>query len=65
MARLTDHPISNGQYSSSIGQEAKERSSLTREALADVDAGRVIDHEEVQAWADSLNIETPMPGQAN
>lgn len=36
-----------------IDQE-EERSSLTRAALADVDAGRVIDHQTVQAWADSL-----------
>jgi len=35
-----------------VDQE-EERSRLTREALADVDAGRVIDHQAVQAWADS------------
>lgn len=43
-----------------IDQE-EERSRLTREALADVDAGRVIDHEAVQAWADSLSTDTPLP----
>lgn len=43
-----------------IDQE-EERSRLTREALADVDAGRVIDQQAVQAWADSLNTETPLP----
>ncbi|OAB54569.1 CopG family ribbon-helix-helix protein [Pseudomonas thivervalensis] len=37
-----------------INQE-EERSLLTHEALADVDTGRVIDHQAVQAWADSLN----------
>lgn len=36
-----------------IDQE-EERNRLTREALADVDAGLVIDHQAVQAWADSL-----------
>lgn len=36
-----------------IAQE-EERDRMTREALADVDAGRVIDHQAVQAWADSL-----------
>lgn len=36
------------------------RSRLTREALADVDAGRVIDHQAVQAWADSLDTEHPL-----
>ena len=43
-----------------IDQE-EERSRLTREALADVDAGRVIDHQAAQAWADSLSTDTPLP----
>lgn len=43
-----------------IDQE-EERSRLTREALADVDAGCVINHQSVQAWADSLSDDTPLP----
>lgn len=43
-----------------IDQE-EERSRLTREALADVDAGHVIDHQAVQAWADSLGTANPLP----
>lgn len=43
-----------------IDQE-EERSRLTREALADVDAGRVIDQQTVQAWADSLDTDQPLP----
>jgi predicted transcriptional regulator len=43
-----------------INQE-EERSRLTREALADVDVGSVIDHKAVQEWASSLGTETPMP----
>lgn len=43
-----------------IDQE-EERSRLTREALADVDAGHVIDHQAVQAWAESLGTDTPLP----
>ncbi len=43
-----------------IDQE-EERSRLTREAMDDVDAGRVIDHQAVQAWADSLNTPEPLP----
>ena len=43
-----------------IDQE-EERSRLIREALADVDAGRVIDHQAVQAWADSLGTDQPLP----
>jgi len=34
---------------------------LTQEALADVDAGNVIDHQAVQAWAESLNTDSPLP----
>jgi predicted transcriptional regulator len=43
-----------------IDQE-EERTRLTHEALADVDAGRVIDHQAVQAWADSLTTAQPLP----
>jgi predicted transcriptional regulator len=39
----------------------EERDRLTREALADVDAGRVIGHQAVQAWADSLGAGEPVP----
>jgi predicted transcriptional regulator len=39
----------------------EERRRLTLEALADVDAGRIIDHEEVQRWADSLSSDNPLP----
>ncbi|EMM6204625.1 ribbon-helix-helix protein, CopG family [Pseudomonas aeruginosa] len=43
-----------------IDQE-EERGHLTRAALADVDAGRVIDHQTVLAWTDSLSTDTPLP----
>lgn len=43
-----------------IDQE-EERSRLTREALADVDAGRVIDHQAVLAWAENLGTDQPLP----
>ena len=43
-----------------IDQE-EEHNRLTREALADVDAGLVIDHQAVQAWADSLSTDDPLP----
>lgn len=42
-------------------EQEEERSRLTREALADVDSGQVIDHQAVQAWADSLSTENPLP----
>lgn len=43
-----------------VDQE-EARSHLTREALADVQADRVIDHKVVQAWADSLETDNPLP----
>ena len=33
----------------------------TLEGLADADAGRVIDHEAMLAWAESLATDTPLP----
>jgi predicted transcriptional regulator len=38
-----------------------ERHKLTLEALADVDTGRVIDHNAMVAWANSLSTEAPLP----
>jgi predicted transcriptional regulator len=43
-----------------IDQE-EERQRLTMEALADVDAGRIIDDKPVQEWAESLSTENPLP----
>jgi predicted transcriptional regulator len=43
-----------------IAQE-EERDRLTQEALADIDAGRIVDHQAVQAWADSLGTNQPLP----
>jgi predicted transcriptional regulator len=42
-------------------EQEEERTRLTREALADVDAGHVIDHQTVQSWADSLSSDEPLP----
>ncbi|WP_159586314.1 CopG family ribbon-helix-helix protein [Chelativorans xinjiangense] len=42
-------------------EQEEERRRLTLEGLADVDAGRVIPHEAVQAWADSLDTDNPLP----
>lgn len=39
----------------------EERDRLTREALADVDDGRLITHQAVRAWAESLATEEPLP----
>ncbi len=43
-----------------VDQE-EERHRMTLEALEDVDAGRVIDHQSVLAWADSLGKDKPLP----
>jgi predicted transcriptional regulator len=42
-----------------VDQE-EERHQMTLEALKDVDAGRVIDHQAIQAWADSLSTDAPL-----
>ncbi len=42
-------------------EQEEERARLTLEALAGVEAGQVIDHQAVQAWADSLGSEDPRP----
>jgi predicted transcriptional regulator len=38
----------------------EERSRLTLEAMADVESGKVIEHQSVQAWADSLDGDAPL-----
>lgn len=42
-------------------EQEEERRRLTLAALADVDAGRVIDHQAVQTWAESLDTDHPQP----
>ena len=43
-----------------VDQE-EERRRMTLDAMADVEAGQIIDHQSVQAWADSLSTDKPMP----
>lgn len=43
-----------------VDQE-EERHRMMLEALEDVDAGRVIDHRAILAWADSLGTDKPRP----
>lgn len=43
-----------------VDQE-EERHRMTLQALDDVDAGRLIDHRAIVAWADSLSTEQPLP----
>jgi predicted transcriptional regulator len=40
---------------------ADRRRQLTLEGLADVEAGRLIDDEVMQAWADSLGTDRELP----
>lgn len=46
-----------------VDQE-EERHRLTLEALGDVDAGRVIEHQAIRAWADSLGTDRSVPPPA-
>jgi len=41
--------------------QEEERHRLTLEALEDVDTGNVIEHQAIQAWADSLDDDRPLP----
>ncbi len=43
-----------------VDQEETRR-HMTLEAMADVDADQVIDHQAVQAWADSLASDQSLP----
>lgn len=43
-----------------VDQE-EEGHRMTLEALEDVDAGRVIDHQAITAWADNLGTDRPLP----
>ncbi len=43
-----------------VDQE-EERRRMTLEGMTDVEAGQVIDHKSVQAWAESLTTDKPLP----
>ena len=40
--------------------QEEERYKITLEALDDVDNGRVISHQDVKAWANSLSTDAPL-----
>ena len=42
-------------------EQEEEYRRLTLEALAEVDANQVVDHQSVRIWAESLNNDTPLP----
>lgn len=42
-------------------EQEEERRRLTLEALADIDNARVIDHQDMRAWAESLDTDNPLP----
>jgi predicted transcriptional regulator len=41
-------------------EQEEQRYRLTLEALADVDAGRTVDHDGVEKWVDSLDSDRPL-----
>jgi predicted transcriptional regulator len=43
-----------------VDQE-EERHRMTLEAFEDVDAGRLIEHQAIREWADSLQTDRPLP----
>jgi predicted transcriptional regulator len=42
-------------------EQEEEYRRLTLEALAEVDANQVVDHQSVRIWAESLNSDNPLP----
>jgi len=42
-------------------EREEEHHRLTLAGLADIEAGRVVSHEAVRAWADSLSTDNPLP----
>ncbi len=42
-------------------EQEEQKNRLTLEALQDVEEGRVVNHEDVLAWAESLGSSTPLP----
>lgn len=59
MANADSERYFGGKSLADRARPQQERDILTREALADVDAGQVIDHQTVQAWVDSLDSAQP------
>lgn len=41
-------------------EQEEYKHQLTLEALADVDANRVVDHQKVKAWVESLDSDVPL-----
>jgi predicted transcriptional regulator/plasmid stabilization system protein ParE len=66
---MTDHVETEAERQSRLAREADARDAagadrrrrLTLEGLADVDAGRLINDEAMQAWADSLGTDQELP----
>ena len=42
-------------------QKEEEKHRLTMEGVADIEAGRVVDDAEVEAWIESLDTDNPRP----
>lgn len=49
------------QALAAIIEQEENRYQMLLQGLADVDAGRVVDHEDVLKWVNSLNSDTPLP----
>ena len=65
-AQGIEHPkpsrdLSGMPSSTGTSDEENEQHRMTLEALADVDAGRVVEHQIVKAWAMSLGSGDPPP----
>ena len=57
---MDDQPVSPDLDRDALVFTARER-ALIAEAQADVEAGRLVDWEDVRAWIDSLATPHPLP----
>ena len=58
--QMTARRIKKDAPAARSAQEA-QRDRLTREAMAEVESGRVVDQIQVMAWAEGLGTEQPLP----
>lgn len=52
--------IGNIEHRRKVHPTQEEGQRMTLEALADVDVGRVVNHEAVEKWAESLSTKNPL-----
>ena len=60
LAEKIDQIAARMERSRSRVEQEEERRRMTLEGMADVEAGQVIEHQSVLAWAESLSTNKPL-----